>query len=170
MDRPAVVIHHSKCTGCRICIEICSTLHEGGISESGSRISVTHAHPGFDVAMTCCQCSDPPCVPVCPVDAITFDSPTAPILIDSELCTACGDCIDECPIEAIWYHPSGDYAIKCDLCKDVADTPQCVEMCPSDCLEFKDYRSEPRQTPAQVAESLRKNLFGLKVIEQEESK
>ena len=169
MGRPAVIINHKKCTGCRICVEICSTLHEGGIVEGGARISVTHEHPGFDIAMTCCQCSDPPCLPVCPVDAISFESPDAPVVIDPELCTACGNCIEECPIQAIWLNPTEEYAIKCDLCQGVADSPQCIEMCPSGCLESGNYRSEPRQTPAEVAESIRKNLFGIGLATQEEN-
>ena len=168
MGRLAVLIDHKKCTGCRICVQICSTVHEGGISEEGSRIAVTNFDPGFDIAQTCCQCSDPPCVPVCPTEAITYEDSGAPVLINPELCTACGNCIEECPIEAIWYNPTGDYAIKCDLCQGYADKPQCIAMCPSGCLEYGEYRSEPRQTIKEVGNSIRKNLFGISVMNAQE--
>jgi len=38
-------------------------------------------------------------VPVCPVEAIKMVDEKA--VIDQEICTACGTCIAECPVEAI---------------------------------------------------------------------
>ena len=53
----------------------------------------------------------------------------------SDECTACGTCIDECPVDAI---SEGDiYVIDPDLCTECVghfDEPQCVEVCPVDCI------------------------------------
>ena len=41
--------------------------------------------------------------------------------IDSEICTACGDCKDECPVDAIVagdvYHIEEDSCIECGACE-----------------------------------------------------
>ena len=41
--------------------------------------------------------------------------------IDPEICTACGDCIDSCPVEAIVagdaYHIEEDTCIDCGACE-----------------------------------------------------
>lgn len=52
-------------------------------------------------------------------------------------CIACGACEPECPTEAI---SEGDpiYIIdaqKCVECEGYFDEPQCVEVCPVDCIE-----------------------------------
>lgn len=51
-------------------------------------------------------------------------------------CIACGACEDECPVNAI---SEGDeyYVIDpnvCVECEGHYDTPQCVEVCPSDAI------------------------------------
>jgi ferredoxin len=51
-------------------------------------------------------------------------------------CIACGVCVEECPNEAI---SEGDpiYSINPDLCTECVgffDEPQCVEVCPVDCI------------------------------------
>lgn len=51
-------------------------------------------------------------------------------------CTACGVCEPECPNEAI---SEGDpiYIIdadKCTECADLEEGPQCVAVCPVDCI------------------------------------
>ena len=49
--------------------------------------------------------------------------------IDPDLCTACGSCIDECPVEAI---SEGDvYKIDPDLCTDCG---ACADVCPTEAI------------------------------------
>lgn len=57
--------------------------------------------------------------------------------IDSDECTACGDCATACPNEAItsksaWFVVNAE---KCDEC-EAQDSPQCQEQCPSNCIAF----------------------------------
>lgn len=53
------------------------------------------------------------------------------MMINADLCTACGDCEQECPTGAI--SPSkGVYAIdasKCTECEGSFDAPKCLEVC-----------------------------------------
>ena len=49
--------------------------------------------------------------------------------IDPDLCTACGSCVDECPVDAI---SEGDvYVINADLCTDCG---ACAEVCPVEAI------------------------------------
>ena len=57
--------------------------------------------------------------------------------IDSDECTACGDCASTCPNEAIqskgaWFAVNPD---KCTECED-EDSPRCQDACPSHCIDF----------------------------------
>lgn len=49
--------------------------------------------------------------------------------IDPDMCTACGTCIDECPVEAI---SAGDvYSIDPSLCSDCGT---CADVCPIEAI------------------------------------
>ena len=56
-------------------------------------------------------------------------------LLITDECIACGACISECPNEAI--SEGEPYVINPDLCTECVgffDEPQCVEVCPVDCI------------------------------------
>ncbi len=56
-------------------------------------------------------------------------------LMITDECIACGACISECPNEAI--SEGEPYVINPDLCTECVgffDEPQCVEVCPVDCI------------------------------------
>ena len=51
-------------------------------------------------------------------------------------CIACDACVAECPVEAI-SEAADIYVIdpeKCVECEGHYDSPQCVEVCPVDCI------------------------------------
>lgn len=59
-----------------------------------------------------------------------------PHKINSELCTACGACVDECPAGAISEHESGEYyVIDPELCTDCG---ACVEVCPVEAISGEE--------------------------------
>lgn len=56
--------------------------------------------------------------------------------INAMECTACAACEAECPNDAI-SEKSMTFKIdaeKCTECEGKFDTPQCVEVCPADCI------------------------------------
>ena len=56
--------------------------------------------------------------------------------IDASQCTGCAGCETECPARAI--KPKADVSYidpsKCVECKGFFDVPQCVQVCPADCI------------------------------------
>ncbi len=60
---------------------------------------------------------------------LNFKNKTTMAYVISDDCTACGTCIDECPVEAI---SEGDiYKIDPDVCTDCGS---CAEVCPVEAI------------------------------------
>jgi Fe-S-cluster-containing hydrogenase component 2 len=116
----------SKCSGCRKCEIICSLFHENRIWPEASRIRVFMLVPGLEFPHLCVQCSDYPCVEVCPTEALSIDRKTGAVLVNEEKCIACGKCIEACPGRVPHMHPTEEHIVICDLC---GGDPQCVKIC-----------------------------------------
>jgi len=115
-----------NCSGCRRCEVACSLWHEGKMWPEASRIRVFMLVPGAEVPHLCSQCDDAPCIPSCPVEALSVNEKTGAIMVDKEKCTACGNCIDACPGRVPTIHPTENVAVLCDLCDG---DPQCAKAC-----------------------------------------
>ena len=55
------------------------------------------------------------------------------IIVDEENCNGCAWCVEACDFGSIQIHSKNKVAFVCDLCDD---TPQCVEWCPEEALDF----------------------------------
>lgn len=112
----------SKCSGCRLCLQICAISHHDEINPKKARIKV-EAHfpqPGVYKPRVCTQCGK--CMEVCPEHAIYRREDGAYIVI-SEKCTNCGECIAVCNPGVIFRHHDLDYVLICDNCF------KCTELC-----------------------------------------
>ena len=137
-----VRIHWDRaaCTTCMSCVVVCSERHTGTSAPSRARLRIHVDVLGADYdASYCRQCGNAPCAAVCPVEAITFDEELRAWLLDEDLCTGCGECVEACPFDAIWLDPISGLAFKCDLCSGAA---RCVEVCPSNALTLKGLGKE----------------------------
>jgi Fe-S-cluster-containing dehydrogenase component len=97
----------------------------------------------FFVPKLCNQCSNPPCVQVCPTGA-TFKTKDGVILVDSEYCIGCEYCIQACPYGARFLHPKTRTAEKCTFCYHrlvKGMIPACVEVCPTQARVFGDTKA-----------------------------
>jgi len=129
----SLMFHLDKCSGCHICELICSATKNKAFGPRRARITVRTIEPGLiDLVTVCIQCSDPPCMKICPANAISKDEHVGIVLINAERCTGCGLCTKVCPIGAIKLDPKTKIAIKCDLC---LGDPACVKWCPTGALE-----------------------------------
>src|SRR5438309_4076935 len=86
----------------------------------------------------CKHCVQAGCLEVCPTGAIIrteFDT----VVIQSNVCNGCRDCIAACPFGVIGLNLVSGTAQKCTLCYDrmqVGLTPACSKACPTDSIQF----------------------------------
>jgi formate dehydrogenase iron-sulfur subunit len=86
----------------------------------------------------CKHCVQAGCLEVCPTGAIVrteFDT----VVIQSDVCNGCRDCIAACPFGVIEINPVTSTAQKCTLCYDrmkVGLTPACAQACPTASIKF----------------------------------
>jgi len=101
-----VVLNIDKCMGCRSCSAACFYGHRGmpnityGVIREGA------------LPIICRQCDEPPCVDVCPVNALKKND-NGIVVRSRMLCIGCRSCV---------------YACK---------KPRCVSACPSGALDFR---------------------------------
>jgi formate dehydrogenase iron-sulfur subunit len=86
----------------------------------------------------CKHCVNAACLEVCPTGAIIrteFDT----VVIQSDVCNGCRDCIAACPFGVIDINPASGTAQKCTLCYDRMQAglePACAKACPTDSINF----------------------------------
>src|SRR5437868_10543090 len=86
----------------------------------------------------CKHCVQAGCLEVCPTGAIIrteFDT----VVIQSDVCNGCRDCIAACPFGVIEINPVTQTAQKCTLCYDRMKgglTPACAQACPTASIQF----------------------------------
>jgi len=86
----------------------------------------------------CKHCVRAGCLEVCPTGAIIrteFDT----VVIQSDVCNGCRDCIAACPFGVIDINPASGTAQKCTLCYDrlqVGLEPACAKACPTHSINF----------------------------------
>jgi formate dehydrogenase iron-sulfur subunit len=86
----------------------------------------------------CKHCVQAGCLEVCPTGAIIrteFDT----VVIQSDTCNGCRDCIAACPFGVIGMNPVSGTAQKCTLCYDRLQAglePACSKACPTDSIVF----------------------------------
>jgi carbon-monoxide dehydrogenase iron sulfur subunit len=128
-----LVTSADKCAGCRACETICSLTKEKEIRQAASRIHIVRREwDGLYVQAVCQQCDPPICRSVCPAGAVSRDSTTGAMTIDSK-CSLCGSCAEACPFGAIHLDARHDKMLVCDLC---GGKPKCVEWCPHQAIEY----------------------------------
>jgi Fe-S-cluster-containing dehydrogenase component len=169
MHQWAMVIDVEKCIGCRRCLSACKNENHVPEHEDLNRTWLeryTQAPDGtlkaelitrtefsdapgddegdlgFYVPKLCNQCSNPPCVSVCPVHA-TFATSDGVILMDNQRCIGCKYCAVACPYGARYLNPETMVIDKCTFCYHRITKglmPACVEACPKKARSFGDLK------------------------------
>ena len=102
--RWGMVIDLRKCTGCQACTIACIQENKlpPGVVYRPVITETNGTYPNVSKTFTpkpCMQCDNPPCVPVCPVDA-TYKRADGIVVIDYDVCIGCRYCITACPYQA----------------------------------------------------------------------
>jgi anaerobic carbon-monoxide dehydrogenase iron sulfur subunit len=129
-----LVVDPERCNGCRKCELVCSVKHQGVGNPALSRIRVIEwEKEGFHLPMHCQQCQDPPCMSVCPREAIYRDEELDRVLVNHDLCIGCKMCVTACPFGVMQFNEQRGRTFKCDLC---GGDPQCVRFCEPKAIEY----------------------------------
>ena len=99
-----MVIDTRKCVGCHACTIGCvaenklppGVVYRPVMTEERGRFPNVALH---FLPRPCMQCNNPPCVPVCPVQA-TWRRPDGVVAIDYDKCIGCRYCLTACPYGA----------------------------------------------------------------------
>jgi Fe-S-cluster-containing hydrogenase component 2 len=131
-----LMINPDKCSSCKNCELICSFHHGKEFNPAKSRVhALIWERLGIGIPMMCMHCEEAACMKVCPVGAIYRDEATGAVLVNESRCLGCKMCVSACPFGNITYDTDAKKVIKCDLC---GGDPQCVKMCPSKAIEYRE--------------------------------
>lgn len=91
--------------------------------------------------LRCNQCTDAPCVTICPVRAL-HKRRDGIVDIDPEACVGCKACMQACPYDALYIHDERGVAEKCHFCAhrtEVGLAPACAVVCPTEAIVPGDF-------------------------------
>jgi len=139
------VIDNRKCIGCHACTTACKMEHSVplGVTRTYVKQVDVGVYPTvsrhFQVTR-CNQCTNAPCVTICPVTAM-YQRPDGIVDFDRDVCIGCKACIAACPYDAIYIDPQSHSAEKCNFCAHRIDQglePACVIVCPERAIVIGD--------------------------------
>lgn len=163
-----IIVNADECTGCETCESVCSFVHDGEFNPMNTRIHRVRIEPVFNIALACQKCEDAPCVSACPEKALEKNDDGS-IIVDPDKCNGCGFCVRACDFGVISLHMSSQKALVCDLCVGMKEEfideesgkkePQCVLVCPKECISLKNVAQIGEETRIAAAKRLFHDLI-----------
>ena len=144
-----IYFDQTRCSGCLACVVSCKDWHDLAAGPSKWIWVTTNERgefPNLSVSFLvnlCYHCVEPPCVMVCPVQAIIKRKEDGIVVVDSKRCIGrdkCGGlCLKACPYNAPQFGVEPNPRMeKCDLCLErwnEGKKPICVAGCPTRALD-----------------------------------
>ncbi len=151
------VIDVDKCVGCYACQFVCKDEHVGNdwspiakpqpdtgqfwmhlIEHIRGTVPKVEMHY---LPLLCQHCDDAPCIPSCPVEGAIYKREDGLVVIDSDKCIGCKNCVDACPYDVIYFNEDLNLAQKCTGCAHLLDggewkIPRCADACPTEAILF----------------------------------
>ncbi|MBN2239248.1 MAG: 4Fe-4S dicluster domain-containing protein [Dehalococcoidales bacterium] len=130
----------SRCILCRTCEISCKAVNKVEYGVSWRKVFDIWSGEYPDVkrrffSKSCMHCENPPCVPACPVGAITKREDDGIVVVDAAICNGCRDCLDACPWDIPQFGNDGKMQ-KCDYCLGAGQEPACTMSCPGEALFY----------------------------------
>jgi Fe-S-cluster-containing dehydrogenase component/formate-dependent nitrite reductase membrane component NrfD len=145
MARYGFAIDLRKCIGCHACTIACKAEHDipVGVNRCWVKTVEKGSFPDtrrFFFPVLCNQCTDAPCVRICPTKAL-FKRRDAIVDLNAASCIGCRACMEACPYDQLFIDPNTHTAEKCNFCANRVENrllPACVIVCPTECRIFGD--------------------------------
>lgn len=145
----AMVVDLAKCIACQACTVACAMENDVPIGKFRTIVNNYEIKLGQQVHSVvlprlCNHCEQPPCIPVCPVQA-TYKRSDGIVVIDNQRCVGCGYCVQACPYDARFINPRTQTADKCTFCLHRVEAgllPACVETCVGGARIFGDLNNK----------------------------
>ena len=140
------VIDHSRCIGCHACTVACKSENQVPVGNFRTWVKYTE-HGSFPevkrsfAVLRCNQCTDAPCVEICPVRALE-KRPDGIIDVDPAACIGCKACMQGCPYDALYLNDATGTAEKCHFCVHRTErglAPACAVVCPTEAIIPGDF-------------------------------
>lgn len=140
------VIDHSRCIGCHACTVACKSENDVPVGDFRTWVKYTEAGEFPEVkrsfaVLRCNQCSEPPCVDICPVTALD-KRPDGIVDVDHDICIGCKACMQGCPYDALYLNEETGTAEKCHFCAhrtEMGLAPACAVVCPTEAIVPGDF-------------------------------
>ena len=128
------IVDAERCVGCQLCMFACARrTGNGGLTGASIHIrSIGGMERGFRVVV-CRACPDPPCAKVCPTDALE-PIRSGGVKLHSEKCIGCGNCVDGCILNAVFWNPKKNKPVICVYCG------YCAKYCPHGVIEHNQVK------------------------------
>jgi Fe-S-cluster-containing dehydrogenase component len=140
------VLDQSRCIGCHACTVACKS--ENDVPLGNFRTWVKYTENGMfpDVkrsftVLRCNQCSDAPCVTICPVSALEKRIDGI-VDVDHRVCIGCKACLQGCPYDALYLNTTTGTVQKCHFCVHRTErglAPACAIVCPTEAIIPGDF-------------------------------
>ncbi|MEE8467088.1 MAG: 4Fe-4S dicluster domain-containing protein [Planctomycetota bacterium] len=91
--------------------------------------------------LRCNQCTDAPCITICPVTAL-HKRGDGIVDLDPEVCIGCKACMQACPYDALYINEDTGTAEKCHFCAhrtEIGLAPACAVVCPTEAIIPGDF-------------------------------
>ena len=147
-----------KCIGCHACTIACKAEHQ--IPIGVNRCWVKTVEKGtfpdaqrFFFPVLCNQCTDAPCVAICPTQAL-YKRRDGIVDLHGDRCIGCRACMEACPYDQLFIDPNTRTAEKCNFCANRVENkllPACVSVCPTECRIFGDL-DDPASEVARIVQ------------------
>ena len=163
-NRYAMAIDLRRCIGCQACTVACTMENQTPIGDFRTIVTQydvvdvddeTRTVASFTLPRLCNHCDNPPCVPVCPVQA-TFQREDGIVVVDADKCVGCAYCVQACPYDARFINPKTNTADKCTFCVHRVEAgllPACVETCTGGARIFGDVNDPDSEISKLLAEA-----------------
>ena len=131
------VLDQRRCIGCHACTVACKSENEVPLGDFRTWVKYTEVGEFPSVkrhfaVLRCNQCTDAPCVTVCPVTAL-HKRPDGIVDLDKDVCIGCKACMQACPYDALALNEETGGAEKCHFCAHRIEQnlkPACEVVCP----------------------------------------